>query len=789
MTISFLCTFRSTIIATLATALAASALSGCGIGTLSPADSGPSSHAINNLNGKAMGGNTPIGGATVTLYATALNTSISNGTYVGTATSLGTATTTIGTGAFAFGTVTSCAANSLVYVTISGGNTGAGSNSDILLGAVLGVCGSLSSYAVVNEATTIAMAYAFSSFTSIDGSGNVNITAPANNSSMAATNVVGSGTVTAASGLSHAYANFLNLVNVPNGAALAVPVSNSSAIAPQAVINSLASVLQTCVNSSGSGGTTCGPLFAATPGLDASTPANTFQAALNLARNPNGNVTGVFSLLTGIGAAAVYTPNLGGAPHDWTLAIQYPVPANPYSGTAAFPFTLALDADDNVYVTSPEDDPWAANATSFTTTDSIGACLYGWTSNGSFRPTIAPYTGTGGTVGVNGTGTAGSSSWFCTSSAAATTQTDYLLAAIAPDNVGNIWLTNYGVPNTTTPASGFNRILRLTNTGAFGAEEVPPVQTVSGATQSFQPVGMAVDKLNDVFFPYLTATASRPNVIGIQAGSTGSTFTALQLGTATSGPAAPGALRGISIDSLGNIWGGAFNGSSQMAGSLTLNGGAVVVPIVGAQTTSSPANYNCTTGCTSQRIGKAVGGGSTSNSASNTGPYDVAIDSANNAWVTAGGAPGQTITPGVVGLFECVPTVTSSVISALTCGSTSKTPVTAPKFLEADGNNVLWVADTTGILAYASTASPAVATISETGGFKPCIVGSGTTCTYPDFNASIKGIAIDSTGSVWFTTPDTTHSNTNANALVQIIGTASATWPLLATQKPGVMPQ
>jgi len=92
------------------------------------------------------------------------------------------------------------------------------------------------------------------------------------------------------------------------------------------------------------------------------------------------------------------------------------------------------------------------DATSFTTTDSIGACLYGWTSNGSFRPTITSYTGTGGTVGVMGqalqdprTGSAPAARFY--------PQNDYLLAAVAADNVGNIWMTNYGIPNAATPAN------------------------------------------------------------------------------------------------------------------------------------------------------------------------------------------------------------------------------------------------------------------------------------------------------------------------------------------------
>jgi hypothetical protein len=139
-----------------------------------------------------------------------------------------------------------------------------------------------------------------------------------------------------------------------------------------------------------------------------------------------------------------------------------------------------------------------------------------------------------------------------------------------------------------------------------------------------------------------------------------------------------------------------------------------------------------------------------------------------------------------VGLTEAV--VTAGALQTTPAANTITTlGLVAPKFLEADGNNVMWIADTGGIVAYSTTAAPVVGEISESGGFNPCIP-SGTTCTYPD-NTSTKGIAIDSTGSVWGTTPDLTTTNTNANRLIQMIGTATATWPLLATGKPGTMPQ
>ena len=175
------------------------------------------------VGGKAMGGELPIVGATVTMYSSAVNASIANGSYVGTATVLGTPTTTGAGGIFSFTGVTGCSPSQIVYITIAGGNNGAGTNPNKLNAAVLGYptdanCDGLPAFTDVNEVTTVAAAYAFSSFLSINGSA-VNITAPANNNSLAASNNVIAGAVSTASGLLHAYSNAVNLANATTGAA------------------------------------------------------------------------------------------------------------------------------------------------------------------------------------------------------------------------------------------------------------------------------------------------------------------------------------------------------------------------------------------------------------------------------------------------------------------------------------------------------------------------------------------------------------------------------------------
>jgi len=834
-------------------------LSGCGLQpTAGPG--APETQALANLQGRAMGGNTPITNATVTLYSSTLSTGSivpTSGVYVGTATSLGTATTD-NNGRFSFASPSACSSPSIVYVTIASGNTGGGTNANELLGSVYGTCGTVnsSSSVNVNEASTLAMAYAFSSFTSIDGSGNVNIVAPAANSNVSSNvSSTNTATVTTASGLFHAYSNFLNLVNPVLGQALSVPVAyqteapvsiaaysissniaafaatNSlsadqvvalsafptstffngqtatvlstglsgsqfevsfthanvgattesgtatfsnlpiTAIAPQAVVNSLANILQACVNSTGgtAGTTNCGKVFNDTPAIGGALPTNTFQAALNLARNPyvsSANVTSLFGLITGIGSG-VYSPTLTSAPHDWTLAIAYQVPANPATGLG-FPFTVALDYDDNVYVTSPENDVYVPNATATITRTSGSSCLFGYSSSGTLLPTVVAYSGTVGTLG-SGTagagGTAGSSSWYCT--AAAGTQTlsgdNTLFTQIAPDALGNIYIANLGGSSTD-----FNNVVKV-NTGTPGSATA----YAFGDTTS-SPKGLAVDKENDLFMSRNGSSSTVESLYYMTAnGGTmhgGSSTLLTGNGSASQIAQAP---NWIAFDSTQNVWAADYHDSSFVASTTNPNVGGAVAELPVASGTY-----------TNLWVAKAMAGGSTTSSAANSAPYGVATDSAGNGWLTTDAIGGT----GVVGLTKVASGFSATIPTANTLtGATYG--FTSPKWLEADGNNVMWIADTTGIIACASNpASTGSCTmISQPGGFKPCL-GSTSTCTYPDYG-STKGVAVDSTGSVWFTTPDATTTNTNANDLIQIIGTGTATWPLLATGKPGAMPQ
>lgn len=172
------------------------------------------------MTGKSMGGELPIVGAAVTLYASTSAGVVSNGVYTGAATILATTTSGPG-GSFNFSGITNCPQNQIIYIASAGGDNGSGINANILNVAVLGQCSDatgtgLPTFTVVNEVTSVATAYAFSGFMTVTGTA-VNIAAPLANASFTTTNNVAQGTVSTASGLLHAYKNSINLANMSTG--------------------------------------------------------------------------------------------------------------------------------------------------------------------------------------------------------------------------------------------------------------------------------------------------------------------------------------------------------------------------------------------------------------------------------------------------------------------------------------------------------------------------------------------------------------------------------------------
>ncbi|MES2394029.1 MAG: hypothetical protein V4555_20515, partial [Acidobacteriota bacterium] len=262
----------------------------------------PTSPANAGIRGRVLGGQQPISGGKVYLYA--VSTVANAGPSASLLTTFGGYVTTDITGGFNITGDYPCPAGAYVYLLSLGGNPGLGSaqsNDQIALAAGLGPCSSLSASTViqVNELTTVATASALAAFAS-----SVNNIGAGDSSTFA---------------LQTAFANLNALVSTPTG--LANTSASGNGVVPQAKINSLGNIIATCVNSDGTGSPCSSLMSLANVSSAAGQRLDTFQAALNIAHHPTTNVTALYDLSLPQGA---FMPTLSSAPADWSLSVQYP---------------------------------------------------------------------------------------------------------------------------------------------------------------------------------------------------------------------------------------------------------------------------------------------------------------------------------------------------------------------------------------------------------------------------------------------------------------------------------
>ena len=236
-------------------ALASLALTGCEGGNSMIAPLNPAVVVSASAHGRVMGGQQPITGASIYLYAAGA------GGYGSAATSLLTSSAgnqdgsgnwyvkTDASGNFTITGDWSCPASpspSYLYVLSVGGNPGGSSaNPNLALLAGLGPCSGVNSstYVVVNELTTVASIWALSPFMT----GTTNIGSSATNQS----------------GLGNAFAVVSSVANIVTGTAPG-PSLPTGATLPVAKLNTLADILASCVNSTGGtagDSSPCGKLF------------------------------------------------------------------------------------------------------------------------------------------------------------------------------------------------------------------------------------------------------------------------------------------------------------------------------------------------------------------------------------------------------------------------------------------------------------------------------------------------------------------------------------------------
>jgi len=387
-------------------------LTGCGIGAVNGAGFVPTTIHGAALQGMVHGGQQPVQGALIQLYA-----ATSAGYGQGATQLLTTTVTSDGGGNWSFTSGYTCpSATTPVYITATGGNPGSGTNANLTLMTALGQCGNLASlpFVYINEVTTVASVWALSPF--MTGLASV---------SSGATNTTG---------LANAFADVNTLVDISVGTSPG-PSLPAGTTVPSSEINTLANLLAPCINSAGgteNDGSACGTLFLKTV-ANGSYPSDTVTAAMNIAQHPTTNIATLYPLAV---PASPFQPSLSGAPNDFTIAVNFT------AGNLNAPSALAIDASGNV---------WIANSGGNTVTElnHAGAALSGTGYTASLNnPSAIAIDASGGPWIAN---KGGNSISRLTSSGGAVRNTPYTAGgninapvSIAFDFAGNAWILDAG---------------------------------------------------------------------------------------------------------------------------------------------------------------------------------------------------------------------------------------------------------------------------------------------------------------------------------------------------------
>ena len=320
-------------------------LAGCAMGTQG-VTSAAATAATKTISGKSFGGQQAVADGQVVVYEYGSSGYGSAGTALA-------VTTTDSNGDFTvnYSCSATATANTPVYILSIGGQPGINlpANSAIVLGAGLGTCSaSQNEYVIINEVSTTALAFSLSHFFSTSTTDlftSDHFGAPA--SLTQAIQLVNSGLIPQITSVQDGYPQ-------PSTATF----TNESS-----KILTIADILGSCVNSIGPSSPACTQLFLnTTPPGSTTRPADTLQAAVNMALYPSQNVGPLYSLVAASGSSA-FSGSLAVQPNDWTLAVSYTSP-NLGLGNQYFDVTT-LDIDSSGRVWFPSNVPGAGGLAYF----------------------------------------------------------------------------------------------------------------------------------------------------------------------------------------------------------------------------------------------------------------------------------------------------------------------------------------------------------------------------------------------------------------------------------------
>lgn len=489
-----------------------------------------------HLQGSVYGGQQPVSGSTIQLYAAGTSgngqaaaplISTSQAVYsLGGANGCNAATQTCYTnvltdanGNFTITGDYSCpAANPQVYLVATGGNPGINgltTNPALSLMKALGPCSNLASIngVVIDELSTVSAVWALSQF----------MTSYANVSSSA----------TNAAGIANAFTDAGLLNSAFN------PSFPSYLTVESAKLNSLADALAPCVNSDGTTG--CTALFAAATPAGGTAPTDTIGAALNIVRNPSQNVDAVYNVALGF---QPFLPVLQQPPNDWTMSMTVTDPS--------FLLPTAIDIDSNgnvwsvgqeglIYEINPQGKvlsgsgfgtPYLQECFGLTidTSGNIWATdfqsTYNSPSNGTGEGALVPFEGSTGTPGQP-----------------LTFYEDYSLQypdAVAAAPNGNVYV-----------ASSYSNTVSIYNISNLYA----PIASFLGGNYAFDPQAIAVDLNNGFWLGDDDQTISHYDVNGNVLGH----------------PTCCNEAYGMAMDAYNNVWVANY-GNSTFSEVTNLNG-------------------------------------------------------------------------------------------------------------------------------------------------------------------------------------------------------------------------
>ena len=561
------------------------ALAGCG-GVMSGNGSSAVSPVALRIRGSVHGGQQPVTGATIQLYTVGTSGLRSASTPMLTASAQSDAQ-----GNFDVTNLYSCATvpATQVYLTATGGNPGAGTNTALAMVAALGSCSAITAatFVQINEISTIGAAYALAPFAS----------------DLSHIGATGSNPT----GLVNAFANAALISNVSSGTAGAGSVANGVTV-PISEMNTLGDIIAACINTTGIASAGCTSLFSATGASD------TFGAALGIAKNPG--TTAVRNLFSLVNAAAPFQPTLSSTPNDFTVGVTM----SAASGLAT-PYSVAIDAAGNA---------WIANegGTKVTELSVTGTPLATPTAPNLFGAQGIAVDRTGNVWVAN---TAGNSVVKFTVSGGAVTATNSFTvggilapSAIALDSAGNAFVANFNGNSVTGLNSAGAALTGSPFTGSGGNITVPTAIAVgpSGSVYVTSGGGSVVNLTNaGAFSAVLTdGTLQAPGAISIDAtgriSATGFTTGAV-VGGALSQFTAAGAAVASSPATSGLVTpaGVATDGISVFVAN-GVAGGSLAQFVAGSSTVVSPAS----------------GYGALNN------PVGVAIDASGSVWTANSGS-------------------------------------------------------------------------------------------------------------------------------------------------------